>query len=182
MEPEPRAATPAWLAVAAGTLAGFPIQWTMMDWLLWAPLIAASLHMSEEFLLPGGFLVWYRGYRTDPSRITGRFLVIANAALLVVCCNVALLGPTPLGIAYWLTITALLCSNGVWHAWASYKSGGYSPGVVTGVAVYVPLAAFGYSHFVRSGGASIGVAALACAIGGSYQLWSAAYHGMPKKS
>src|ERR1039457_4192747 len=115
----------------------------MMDWLLWAPLVAASRHMSEEFLVPGGFLAWYRGYRADPSRITRRFLVIVNAVLLVVCCNIALLGRTPLGIAYWLTISALLCSNGIWHAWASYKSGSYSPGVVTGVAVYVPLAIFG---------------------------------------
>src|ERR1017187_7013319 len=81
----------------------------MMDWLPWAPLVAASLHMSEEFLIPGGFLGWYRGYRTDSSRITRRFLVIVNAALLVVCCNIALLGRTPLGIAYWLTISALLC-------------------------------------------------------------------------
>jgi hypothetical protein len=153
----------------------------VMDWLLWAPLVAASLHMSEEFLLPGGFLAWYRGYRTDPSRINPRFLLIVNVVLLAVCCNIALLGPTPLGIAYWLAISALLCSNGIWHAWASYKSRTYSPGVVTGIAVYVPLAIFGYSHFVRSGAASIGIAALACAIGGSYPFWSAAYHGLRRK-
>ena len=153
----------------------------MMDWLLWAPLVAAGLHMSEEFLIPGGFLGWYRRYRADPSRITRRFLVIVNAVLLVVCCNIALLGRTPLGIAYWLTISALLCSNGIWHAWASYKSHTYSPGVVTGVAVYVPLAIFGYSQLVRSGAVSIGIAAVAWVVGGSYQFWSAAYHGLLKK-
>jgi hypothetical protein len=152
-----------------------------MDWLPWAPLVAASLHMSEEFLVPGGFPAWYRGYRTGSSRVNRRFLVIVNAVLLLVCCDIALLGGTPFGIAYWLTISALLCSNGIWHAWASYKSRTYSPGVVTGVVVYVPLAVFGYSHFVRSGAASMGVAAIACAIGGSYQFWSAAYHRSPKK-
>jgi hypothetical protein len=153
----------------------------MMDWLPWAPLVAASLHMSEEFLIPGGFFAWYRGYRKDPSRINRRFLVVVNALLLVMCCDIALLGRTPLGIAYWLGISALLCSNGIWHAWASYRSRSYSPGVVTGVAVYVPLAVFGYIHFLRSGAASPGVAAVACAIGGSYQFWSAAYHGVRKK-
>ena len=153
----------------------------MMDWLLWAPLAAASLHMSEEFLVPGGFLAWYRGYRADPSRINRRFLAIVNVVLLAVCCDIGLLGRTPLGIAYWLAISALLCSNGIWHLWASYKSRTYSPGVVTGVALYVPLAVFGYSYFVRSGAASPGVAALACAIGGSYQFWSAAYHRALKK-
>jgi len=145
---------------------------------MWAPLVAASLHISEEFFVPGGFPAWYRRYRTDPSRITRRFLVIVNAALLVACCNIALLGRTPLGVAYWLTIAALLCSNGCWHAWASYKSHAYSPGVVTGLGVYVPLAAYGYSQFARSGATSIGTAAVACIIGGSYQLWSAAYHGL----
>ena len=148
---------------------------------MWAPLIAAGLHISEEFLFPGGFPAWYRGYRTDPSRITRRFLTIVNALLLVACCNIALLGRTPVGIVYWLTMSALLCSNGIWHAWASYKSRTYSPGVITGVAVYLPLAVFGFSHFVRSGAASIGVAALACAVGGSYQFWSAAYHRALKK-
>src|SRR5271157_5827876 len=147
-----------------------------MDWLLWAPLVAASLHICEEFLVPGGFLAWYRRYRTDPSRISRRFLAIVNAVLLAVCCNIALLGRTPLGITYWLTISALLCSNGNWHAWASFNSRTYSPGLVTGVAVYVHLAILGYSHFVRSGAASPGIAALACAVGGSYQFWSAAYH------
>ena len=154
----------------------------MMDWLPWAPLVAASLHMSEEFLIPGGFFAWYRGYRRDPSRINRRFLVIVNVLLLVMCCNIGLLGRTPLGIADWLGISALLCSNGIWHAWASYKSRGYSPGVVTGVAVYVPLAIFGYIYFVRSGAISIGIAAVACAIGGSYPFWSAAYHGSSAKS
>ncbi len=152
-----------------------------MDWLMWAPLVAASLHMSEEFLVPGGFLAWYRGYRADPSKITRRFLVIVNAVLLIVCCNVGLLGRTPIGIAYWLTISALLCSNGIWHAWASYRSHTYSPGVMTGVAIYVPLAVYGYSQFLRSGAVSIGTAALACVVGGSYPFWSAAYHGLLRK-
>jgi membrane protein implicated in regulation of membrane protease activity len=147
-----------------------------MDWLPWAPLVAASLHISEEFLVPGGFQAWYRRYRAEPSKITPRFLVIVNGALLATCCNAALLGRTPLGIAYWLAISALLCSNGCWHVWASYKSHTYSPGVVTGLAVYLPLAAYGYSQFVRSGAIPIGVAVVAYIVGASYPLWSAAYH------
>jgi hypothetical protein len=30
------------------------------DWLPWAPLGAGLLHISEEFVLPGGFAAWYR--------------------------------------------------------------------------------------------------------------------------
>jgi len=153
----------------------------MMDWLPWAPLVAACLHMSEEFLVPGGFPSWYRGYRADPSRVTRRFLIIVNGALLIVCANIGLLGRTFPGIAYWLTISALLCSNGCWHVWASYKSRSYSPGVVTGALVYVPLAAYGYSQFLRTGAASLGTAALAGIVGGSYPFWSAAYHGLLRR-
>jgi hypothetical protein len=73
-------------------------------------------------------------------------------------------------------IAAVMCSNGCWHLWASYKSHSYSPGVGTGMMIYVPLAVYGYSQFVRSGVASIGMALVAGAIGGSYHLWSALFH------
>jgi hypothetical protein len=53
--------------------------------------------------------------------------------------------------------------------------------VITGVAVYAPLAIFGYSHFVRGGAVFAGVAAMACAIGGSYRFWPAACHGWFEK-
>lgn len=49
-----------------------------MDWLPWAPLAAAVIHISEEFLLPGGFAAWYRRYSPDSSRITSRMLIIVR--------------------------------------------------------------------------------------------------------
>jgi hypothetical protein len=153
-----------------------------MDWLRWAPLGAASLHIIEEFVYPGGFAAWYRRYRLEASRITTRFLVIINAALLVMCGDLALLGRTPVGIAYWLGVCALLCSNGCWHAWASYRQRAYSPGVITGLTIYVPLAVYGYFQFLHSGVASIRTALIAGIIGSSYPIWSAVYHrGRTKK-
>jgi hypothetical protein len=152
-----------------------------MDWLRWAPLGAASLHIVEEFVFPGGFAAWYRQYRHEASRITTRFLVIINAALLVMCGDVALLGRTPVGIAYWLAISALLCSNGCWHAWASYRLRAYSPGLITGMTIYVPLAVYGYVEFLRSGAASVRTALIAGMIGSSYPIWSAVYHRKHKK-
>ena len=64
----------------------------MTDWLPWAPLGAVILHIFEEFVYPGGFVAWYRRYRADASRITTRFLVIINAALLIACWDIAILG------------------------------------------------------------------------------------------
>jgi hypothetical protein len=149
-----------------------------MDWVPWAPLAAACVHITEEFVIPGGFPAWYRKYRADASKITARFLVIVNVALLVACVNIGLLGRIPWGSGYWLTIAAVLASNGIWHAWASYKSHSYSPGVVTGLAIYVPLAVYGFNEFVGTGEASIGTAMVAGIVGGSYHFWSAAYHGV----
>jgi hypothetical protein len=153
-----------------------------MDWLPWAPLFAASLHITEEFVVPGGFPAWYRRYRPNPSRITTRMLVIVNAALLIACADVALLGRLTLGIAYWMLMSAVLCSNGIWHAWASYKTHSYSPGVITGVLIYAPSAVYGYIQFLRSGAIPIWIAAIAFVIGGSYHFWSALYHGVLKKA
>jgi hypothetical protein len=149
---------------------------TIMNWLPWAPLVAAILHMCEEFVYPGGFPDWYRRYRVNASRITSRFLVIINSLLLIACVDIGILGRTSAGVVYWLTISALLCCNGIWHAWASHRSRSYSPGVVTGVIIYLPLAVYGYSHFLRSQTVSVGTALIAILIGGSYQFWSALYH------
>jgi hypothetical protein len=149
---------------------------TMMDWLSWAPLGAVVFHIFEEFVYPGGFVAWYRRYRVDASRITTRFLVIINAALLIACWDIAILGRRGAGVSYWLTIAALTFSNGCWHAWASFKSREYSPGVITGVAIYVPLGIYGYNHFLRSGMVSMTTALVAAIIGGSYHFWSALFH------
>src|SRR3954453_17982859 len=110
-----------------------------MDWLPWIPLAAAGVHIFEEFVFPGGFSPWYRSYREDARRVTSRFLLIVNAALLLACLNIALLGRQKAGGVYWLLISAVLGTNGVWHLWATYKSQHYSPGVITGVLVYVPV-------------------------------------------
>lgn len=153
-----------------------------MEWLPWAPLGAAMLHITEEFVFPGGFTAWYRRYRPTPSRVTPRFLIVVNAALLLGCVQTALLGRTAPGIFYWLTMSAVLGSNGIWHIRASFKSRAYSPGVVTGTLIYVPLAVYGYAVYWRSGQTPPGVALAAFIIGGSYPFWSAMYHGVTPRA
>jgi hypothetical protein len=153
----------------------------MTDWLPWAPLGAVVFHMFEEFVYPGGFVAWYRRYRVDASRITTRFLIIINAALLIACWDSAILVRQGAGVLYWLTIAALTFSNGCWHAWASFKSREYSPGTITGIAIYVPLGVYGYSHFLRSGAASVTTTLIAAAIGCSYPFWSALFHRGPRR-
>jgi len=151
-----------------------------VDSLLWSPLAAASLHVFEEFAWPGGFPRWYRTYRGNAKSVNRCFLVIINAGLLITLFEGAIAGRTPVGVALLLTFSAILFSNGCWHLWASYKSHSYSPGVISGVLVYLPLGLFEYSGWIRLGRASIGTAAVALLAGMSYPLWSAAYHRLPK--
>lgn len=152
-----------------------------MDWLPWAPLAAACCHIFEEFVWPGGFAEWYRRYRQDASRITPRMLVIVNVALLAACVNYALVAGSTVGVAALLGLSALLCSNGLWHAWASVKTHTVSPGVVTGVMLYIPLVIVEFNAYLRAGRISFGVAALVGVLGSSYHLWSALYHRVGAK-
>jgi uncharacterized protein with HXXEE motif len=150
-----------------------------MNWVFWAPLCAASLHIFEEFVFPGGFAAWYRRYRPDIQKsITPRFLVIINALLLMLCYDVGALRSRSTGIGLWLMVTALLSSNAVWHVVGAVRTRSYSPGMITGLLLYAPLTFYGYAQFLRSGKASIATAIIAFAIGGSYHLWSSAFHGL----
>jgi uncharacterized membrane protein YkvI len=154
-----------------------PNNFTTPQWLLWAPLAAAVLHITEEFLLPGDFMAWYKTYRgASVTSITPRFLFVINAVLLAACLDAGWAAHNPIGLPYWLGICALLGSNGVWHLWAAAKSRTYSPGMITGLLLYIPLAVYGCFHLLHVKEISRSNAALAVAIGASYPLWSELFH------
>jgi hypothetical protein len=149
----------------------------------WWPLGAVVLHIVEEFVFPGGFADWDRSYRPQVrSSITPRFHLVVNAVLVLACLAVGWIGPSPRGVAAWLTIAALLGTNAVFHVVGSFQTRRYSPGVVTGVLLYVPLAIYGFVYFLRTGQASLPTALAALAIGGSYHLWSSLAHAQRAKA
>ena len=84
-----------------------------MDLLFWVTLAAILAHLAEEFVLPGGFLVWHRRYRpAHASSITPRFALIVNGLLLLLCVAIGVNGPdSQLGIFQWLVLAAILVTN-----------------------------------------------------------------------
>lgn len=142
-------------------------------WLPWALLIAALAHITDEFVLPGGFVRWYRSYRgAKTASVTPRFLFLMNAAMLAGCACAA----QPGSLWLWMGMAGILASNGLWHLYATLRSRTYSPGVITGTLLYIPLAAFGLVYFLRAHAISPIVALVALLVGATYPHWSDWYH------
>lgn len=148
-------------------------------YIFWAPLVAAALHIFEEFVFPGGFKKWYIKYKPHIIKsVSTRFLVLINAGLVILCYDIGALkeNSASLSVILWLVVMALLAANGVWHLNAVWKSKSYSPGVATGTIIYIPLAVYGYIYFLQTNQVSIWIAVSAFIVGASYQLWSNLYH------
>ena len=100
-------------------------------------LIAAYLiHLAEEWFW--GFPEWSRVIR-GAGVSSERFLVINAIALALFVVLSAIARRRP-GMAWFpSTLAAIFVINAVLHALATWRYGGYSPGTVSGLLIYVPL-------------------------------------------
>jgi hypothetical protein len=147
--------------------------------LAWSLTVAVLIHIFEEFAFPGGFKAWWCAYYPEiASSLTDRFLVVINVVLVLFSATVALAAQAPRGngVAAWRTLAALLAGNTVFHIWGAIQTRRYSPGMLSGIALYIPLAVYGYRYFLRSGRASVGTALIAAVLGSSYYFISMANH------
>jgi len=141
--------------------------------LLWLPLIAILLHMTEEFVWPGGFPQWYRNFPPGRvARVSTRLLVIVNAVFVALALIPPLLGANARGYAYWMLVAAIAAANGVFHLVATLRYRAYSPGVITGALLYVPLGVVGAAYMLANRLASPAVVAQTVAIAAAYAWWS----------
>jgi hypothetical protein len=150
-----------------------------MTLLAWSLAIAASIHIIEEFAFPGGFKAWWCAYKPDiAASVSNGFLIMINTILILFSILVALAIQTPKGngVAAWLTLSALLFSNAVFHIIGAIRTNRYSPGMISGIVLYMPLAVYGFIHFIGNGQASLGTAFVALLLGGSYHFISFANH------
>jgi hypothetical protein len=144
---------------------------------LWLPLFAIAAHMVEEFVWPGGFAKWYRAYPPGYSTtVSARLLIIVNAVFVGLALLPPLLGATPQGFAYWVVVVAIAAANALFHLRATIVTRRYSPGVVTGLALYLPLAVVGIADLLRLHLVAVSTVGQAVLIGIGYSVWSAWKH------
>ena len=114
----------------------------------WSLLIAALLHLVEEYVYPGGFLRWMRSsVGVAPSTIEA--VVLNTAFIALVAAPVPELRPS---------VAGLLLANGVAHVVGTIWTKRYSPGVITSVVLFFPLGAYALvKSQTVSGGILLGI-------------------------
>lgn len=135
---------------------------------------AVMLHVTEEFLFPGGFVEWYARLlppKTVKKNNTG-FLVWINTLMMCVCALALYFGSTGPGYSFWYFNAAIAAANACFHLWGVVKLKAYSPGVVTGTLLYIPLFVIGTRQLVGSGAFPLHKAIMAVAIGIGYHVFS----------
>ncbi|WP_282234956.1 HXXEE domain-containing protein [Salinicola endophyticus] len=150
-----------------------------MSLLYWAPLGVALCHLIEEFAWPGGFRQWYAWYRPDiAASLTPGFLLRINVIMILVAVWVGYTGPASAGaiISGWLVLMSILANNALFHLVATFRGKRYSPGVVTGCLLYLPLFVMGVIHFWMTQSVSLTAMVLSVALGSLYQAWSLHTH------
>lgn len=116
-------------------------------------LVAAVLHLVEEYVYPGGFLRWIRSWvGFAPKAIEAIALNLAFLGLMAL----PLFGTTPLLAA---SAPGLLLANGALHVIGSIVSKSYSPGVITSVLLFFPLGTYALLKMptVSGGGILLGI-------------------------
>jgi hypothetical protein len=142
------------------------------------PAGAVAAHIFEEFVWPGGFAAWYRHYPPGQTvTVTTQFLLLMNAVLVALALIPPILGTSPRGLAFWIVVAAIAAVNAVFHMTAAVRTHAYSPGVVTGVVVYLPLALIGGTWFLHERLVASGTVAQGLLIAVAYQMCSTWKHG-----
>lgn len=122
-------------------------------WFVFLAIPVLVLHEFEEYVLPGGFVQWFNtrlfGSRNPEFPLDRRLAAASQMPLMILFPVLAVLGSRwP-----WVGLGGLigLGLDGLFHATATAVYGRYSPGTVTGLLLYQPLAFGGTYYFVSTG-------------------------------
>jgi hypothetical protein len=134
--------------------------------------VTFGAHVFEEFFFPGGAEDWFRAYNPQFAKAyTSSYFLKVNAIPLM------LSGLLPLGtldysgsyslpgVYAWFVFLSFLTINGIFHIRATIKAKAYSPGTVTSLVLYVPLAVTSLIYFWQSQVVNIFLVIICLALG-----------------
>ncbi len=145
-----------------------------MNWIFGAFLGVSLVHMGEEYFYPGGFLEFMK--RLNPRfapRATPMLAVIINGLQLLLCILAWVVNKN--NLIFSLSIAGLLLVNSLMHIMGSVRLRGYTPGLVTGVLLYLPLSIYAYSVFSDLGQLTLFESIVTVILGALYQAIPIAY-------
>ena len=115
------------------------MRWSYRDpALLWLLAVAFVLHVSEEWL--GGFPQWVAGIVSRPLPIEA-FFIINGVVLLLTIAGVRAAARDESNGWVAVTIATIALVNTAAHIAGAILTGGYAPGLISAVVLYVPLGA-----------------------------------------
>jgi hypothetical protein len=139
-----------------------------VNWIFWAFVGAAAIHVVEEFGYPGGFLETMRRFspRFAPA-VTTRLAVVVNGLFLLLCITGAIIGGRSPFLG--LSIASLLFFNALMHIGGSIRARGYAPGLVSGILLYLPFSSYAVYLLGASGRLTLTESIAAGLLGVLYQ-------------
>jgi hypothetical protein len=118
--------------------------------LLWAFPAALSLHVFEEFALPGGLVQWIKIHK--PRRLKrARYYIAVNAAAIAGAVIIALTATEIVGFRVYLYSVGIMAGNAASHLRGMIQAKQYCPGSVSGGLLFIPLLAAGYWYLPGQG-------------------------------
>src|ERR1700744_6158941 len=129
------------------------------------------LHVTEEFLFPGGFIEWYQEWMPSKSKgVRPGYLVWINTLMIGVCVLPVAFGER--SATCWYVVTAIAGANAIFHIVGVFSLKKYSPGVITGTLLYLPLFLYGSWYLLSTGNISWVRFAIILAVAVGYHIFS----------
>lgn len=147
---------------------------TIMKMLVLILPFSFLLHCFEEFYFPGGFIDWYHTFRPSLSKQKPRYYIKVNIiAFLIV--SIISISVFFLGTSYnsFLIASTFLAANAFFtHILGAIHTKRYSPGMITGALLYIPICVLAYIFSFLSGTLLISDIIPDLILGSLYELWN----------
>ncbi|SCC03050.1 HXXEE domain-containing protein [Weissella bombi] len=138
-----------------------------------APL-SYLLHCIEEFLFPGGFITWYHSWRPSLEKQQPSYYWKVNiiAFTIVTITSFFALFTKENISALVISTSFLACNTILTHVIGAIKTRMYSPGMITGIILYLPICIMCYITAYSAHLISIKNLSIYVIIAPLYELWN----------